>query len=73
MSEIRCPVCSVPLRISPAKSRKAKKPKTFVMLACPEDGRHFRGFIADRRFVSGVLAAAERAVETPEPDSVGYG
>ena len=58
MNTIACPVCKCPLRLSPARSRKAKKPKLFLMLACPEDGRHFRGFINDRDFVSSAMEKA---------------
>ena len=58
MNSIGCPVCRTPMELSPAKSRKAKKPKTFLMLVCPEDGRHFRGFINDKSFVSQVVDAA---------------
>ena len=60
MKEVRCPVCGVALRLTTAKSRKSKNPRTFLMLACPEDGRHFRGFISDREFVQRTLDAAER-------------
>ena len=59
MTEIGCPVCSVALTLSIATSRKAKKPKTFLMLICPVDGRHFRGFIADKEYVAGVIRRAE--------------
>ncbi len=59
MKTIGCPVCGQSLRLSPARSRKAKKPKAFLMLACPVDGRHFRGFISDQDFVSRVLQSAE--------------
>ena len=55
MTEIGCPVCSVALTLSIATSRKAKKPKTFLMLICPVDGRHFRGFINDQEFVSRAM------------------
>ena len=55
MTEIGCPVCGASLRLSTARSRKAKKPKTFLMLTCPVDGRHFRGFINDRDFVSSMM------------------
>ena len=55
MTEIGCPVCGTALRLSTARSRKAKNPKTFLMLTCPVDGRHFRGFINDREFVSRTM------------------
>ena len=65
MNDIGCPVCGTPLRLTPARSRKAKRPKTFLMLVCPEDGRHFRGFIQDRGFVGRVVDAAEEQASGP--------
>ena len=59
MNEISCPVCGIGLRLSLARSRKAKKPKTFLMLLCPVDGKHFRAFIKDSDFVSRALEGAE--------------
>ena len=59
MTEVRCPICSVVLKLTTAKSRRSKNPRTFLMLACPEDGRHFRGSISDRDFVQRTLDAAE--------------
>ncbi len=41
-----CPVCGATLRISAAQGRISHKPS--LMLVCPGDGRHFRGFINDR-------------------------
>ena len=55
MKGIGCPICSEPLKLSRAESRKSKRPKVFLMLVCPNDGRHFRGFIADKEFI-GKLA-----------------
>ena len=54
---IGCPLCGEPLRFSIAASRRAKKPKSFVMLTCPTDGRHFRAFISDQAYVQSVLGA----------------
>ena len=59
MTEVRCPVCAAALKLTTARSRKSKIPRTFLMLACPKDGRHFRGFISDRDFVQRTLDAAE--------------
>ncbi len=59
MTEVRCPVCAMALKLTTARSRKAKIPRTFLMLACPKDGRHFRGFISDKDFVQRTLDAAE--------------
>ena len=52
-----CPVCGVTLRVSTAQGRTSHKP--FLMLVCPGDGRHFRGFINDREYVATVLARLE--------------
>ena len=40
-----------------AKGRKSGK--SFVMLLCPADGRHFRGFITDKAYVASVLGKLE--------------
>ena len=66
MNSINCPVCGEPLAVSPAKSRKAKKPKTFLFLKCPLDGRHFRAFINDQEFVTETL---ERAAMIQEEEA----
>ncbi len=54
---IPCLVCGQQLTIRLAKGRKNQK--TFVMLLCGADGRHFRGFINDREYVDKVLARLE--------------
>ena len=54
---IPCMVCKEPLSVRLARGRKSGKP--FVMLLCAQDGRHFRAFINDREFVSGVLEQVE--------------
>ena len=46
-------VCQEPLSVRPTRGRKSGKPS--LMLICPSDGRHFRGFITDQSYVSGVL------------------
>ena len=65
-SEILCPVCSSPMNLSDAVSRRSKRPKVFLMLRCPRDGKHFRGFIADSGFVSRFIESAERFKSLPE-------
>ena len=50
---IPCPVCQRDLEIRNATGRKSGKP--FLMFICPEDGRHFRGFINDQSFMQQVL------------------
>ena len=54
---IPCPVCRNTLEVRSAVGRKSNKP--FLMLVCPLDGRHFRGFIADKNFVDQVISSAE--------------
>ena len=53
MNTIGCPICSKPLSVTVAKGRKSNKP--FIMLKCPVDGRHFRGFITDQAYVKQVI------------------
>ena len=55
--EIPCLVCRKPLALRLARGRKSGKP--FIMLICPVDGRHFRGFITDRTYVREVLVLLE--------------
>jgi predicted RNA-binding Zn-ribbon protein involved in translation (DUF1610 family) len=52
-----CPLCGQPLSLRLARGRKSGKP--FVMLICPQDGRHLRAFITDKEYVQGVLAKLE--------------
>jgi hypothetical protein len=37
-----------------ARGRRSNKP--FILLVCPEDGRHFRAFISDQGYISKVIA-----------------
>ncbi len=55
--EIPCLVCRKPLALRLARGRKSGK--ISIMLICPTDGRHFRGFISDRTYVGQVLALLE--------------
>ena len=64
---IPCLVCRKPLSLRLARGRKSGK--TSIMLICPTDGRHFRGFISDRAYVGQVLALLED--QTPSPESEG--
>lgn len=54
---ILCPVCQFDLSVRPSKGRKSGKP--FLMFICPQDGRHFRGFIAHQGFMHQVLERLE--------------
>ena len=48
-SGIPCPVCQTLLAVRLARGRKSGK--AFVSLICPQDPRHFRGFIGDKEFI----------------------
>jgi hypothetical protein len=54
---VSCLICGTALTLRLAKGRKSGKP--FLMLICPQDGRHFRGFINDQSYVKGVLTKLE--------------
>ena len=62
---VPCLVCATALSLRLARGRKSGKP--FLMLICPVDGRHFRGFITHRDYVAGVLARLEG--QTPDSES----
>jgi hypothetical protein len=53
MKGLMCPVCTAPMSVRAAQGRRSGK--SFIMLVCPKDGRHFRGFITDQRYVESVL------------------
>jgi hypothetical protein len=46
--------------VDTAQGRRSKKP--FIMLLCPQDGRHFRAFINDKEYVSEVLNKLEQVL-----------
>ena len=53
---IGCPVCGLGLKVATTKSQRGK---VALVLVCPDDGRHFRGFINDIKFVRQVMEAIE--------------
>ena len=53
---IPCPLCQSSLTIGIAKSKTGK---LSLSLKCPLSGKHFRGFIADRDYVSRVMDRME--------------
>jgi hypothetical protein len=55
--QLPCPLCQQPLALRLARGRKSGKP--FIMLICPQDGRHFRAFINDQAYVRQVLEKLE--------------
>ena len=66
-SSIPCLVCGSQLQVRLAQGRKSGK--TFVMVLCGQDGRHFRGFISDRSYVSQVVEAAALKKDVADPES----
>ena len=47
-----CPICGTDLRLSVTTNKQGKHA---IGVHCPEDGRHFRGFINHRPFVEGAV------------------
>ena len=64
-----CLICGQALKVSLTTSKKGRYA---VALACPADGRHFRGFVNHRPFVVQVMAdtaALQNGSKTPDtPD-----
>ena len=54
---VPCLICGESLHLRTARGRKSGK--AFLMLVCPVDGRHFRGFITDRTYVRQVMDRLE--------------
>lgn len=66
---VPCPVCGIPLSIRPSRGRKSGKP--FIMMVCPTDGRDFRGFITNQRYVAQVFDRLEdQSTEPVNSDEV---
>ncbi len=65
----QCLICGQVLKVSLTTSKKGRYA---VALACPADGRHFRGFVNHRPFVIQVMAdtaALQNGSKTPNaPD-----
>jgi hypothetical protein len=59
-----CPICGTALSVTLARGRKSGKP--FVMLKCPRDGRHFRGFTSHRPFVEQFLNNLEATQQSAQ-------
>ena len=56
-NSVYCPVCGHSLTVRLAQGRKSGKP--FIMLLCPEDGRHLRAFITHQPYVAEVMGNLE--------------
>ena len=57
MKNINCLVCGRLVEARPATGRKSGK--SFVMLKCTQDARHFRAFITDKDYVQRVVKLSE--------------
>ena len=66
VQSIPCLICGDPLTVRLARGRKSGKP--FIMLICGSDGRHFRGFITDQSYVSGLLSRLESHTQVEQPE-----
>ncbi len=68
MKGFPCPTCGVAMSIRMAQGRKSKK--QFIMMVCPANPRHFRGFITDQAFVKQVMERITAlAPEVPPADN----
>ena len=66
---LQCPVCGDPMAFQIARGRKSGKP--FLMVKCLRDGRHFRGFVGDKEYVTRLIERLELGKSTktiPEPE-----
>lgn len=54
--QLPCLVCGAPLQVRLARGTRSGK--AFLLVICPTDGRHFRGFVGDQSFVQQVADAA---------------
>jgi predicted RNA-binding Zn-ribbon protein involved in translation (DUF1610 family) len=66
---LQCPVCGDPMAFQIARGRKSGKP--FLMVKCLRDGRHFRGFVGDKEYVTRLIERIELGKSTktiPEPE-----
>ena len=69
--QLPCLVCGIQLQVRVATGRKSGKP--FIMVVCPEDGRHFRGFVGDKDYVERVARAAGIQGSDTPPAASGVG
>ena len=49
---IACPICGTAMRVTVTTNRNGKHA---IGVHCPDDGRHFRGFINHKPYVEAVL------------------
>ena len=60
----------MPPAVGAAHSQGQEIRKTFLMLVCVHDGRHFRGFINDREYVDNVISRLEGHTPLKEAGAV---
>ena len=60
---IPCPICAEALRFTVCTNRNGKHS---IGVHCPQDGRHFRGFVNHRPFVEDALARMAEAEEAQQ-------
>ena len=63
-TQVPCLICQHPLSLRPARGRKSGKPS--LMLICPVDGRHFRGFVNYQPYVAQVSALLESRTQSSD-------
>ncbi|HVA21770.1 MAG TPA: hypothetical protein VNN74_06725 [Candidatus Micrarchaeia archaeon] len=66
---IACPICGTAMRVTVTTNRNGKHA---IGVHCPDDGRHFRGFINHKPYVEAVLGEAV-AEAGARPDVIGPG
>lgn len=62
-STIACPICGGAMKISVTTNKNGKHA---IGVHCPQDGRHFRGFINHKPYVEEVLSWILDAASTPK-------
>ncbi len=58
-----CLICGAALKVALTRSQKGK---VAVGLSCPVDGRHFRGFVNDRDYVTRTIQATQVLQNAPK-------
>jgi|GEM_PF-1734245 len=56
---IPCPICGTGLKLTVTTNRRGKHA---IGVHCPQDGRHFRGFINHKPYVAEMLARLAEAI-----------
>ena len=58
MRKILCPICGTELKVTVTTNKRGKHA---IGVSCPQDGRHFRGFINHVPYVQEVIQRATEA------------